>query len=139
VWQCKFQCCAGASLFQGWQRNGPFVLSDQPEVIAQPVNGVLEAAAGWRFGRQGQRSKVLVDLVVANLLGQPAEMKAYQGDAPDVVFQRTAALSPEGNLLLQQFVHFFKTINTLDGFFHQSGFCPFSHKALFVKFIMPKS
>jgi hypothetical protein len=40
--------------------------------------------------------------------------------------------------LLQQFVHFFKTINTLDGFFHQGGFCPFSHIALYVKFIMPK-
>lgn len=43
-------------------------------------------------------------------------MKGDLCNAPDVVLQRTAALSAKDYLLLQKFVHFLKAIDGLDGF-----------------------
>jgi hypothetical protein len=40
-------------------------------------------------------------------------------------YQGTSALSAKGDLLLQEFVNFFKTIDTLDGLFNHGGFISF--------------
>jgi hypothetical protein len=44
---------------------------------------------------------VLVDLVISNLFRELAEMQRKNGNTPDIVVKDTAALSLEGNLLLQ--------------------------------------
>jgi len=109
-------------ILQRRQGNGTFVMANQAEVIAKTVHGMFEAATRRGTGIGGNSSKILVDLVVADLFGEFAEVERYDGNTPDVVVKGTAALSPERYLLLQFKVHGIETGDGFNGFFDNCRF-----------------
>jgi hypothetical protein len=86
---------------------------------------MLKTAAGRRFLIQGQGGKIFGKLIIGDMFGKLAKMQADQCDAANVVVKGALALSPQNNLLLKGFVNLAEAINSLNGFFNDSGFRSF--------------
>jgi len=93
---------------------------------------MLKAAAGGGILVKSQRGKILLKLIIGNFPGKAIKMKTDKSDTPNVVVERTLALSAKDDLLLKLFINLVKALNNQDGFFNNRWFRSFfsSYKSL---------